>query len=53
MHSTCKWGFGDLKQDSAGLQVSDLKSHKVDAVDVVLRFAEVTCKDDRRTDRRH
>lgn len=53
MRSTCMWGFGDLKQDSAGLQVSDLKSHKVDVVDVVLGFAEVTCEDDRRTDRRY
>lgn len=41
------WRFGDLKQDGAGLQVSDLKPDKVDVVNVVLWFAEVACKGDR------
>lgn len=46
-HHTCMWGLGDLKQDSAGLQVSDLKAYKVDVIDIVLGFTEVPCNDDR------
>lgn len=45
--TTCVRRFGDLKQDSAGLQISDLKTYEVDVVDVVLGFAEVPCTDDR------
>lgn len=44
MYNTCVGGFGYLKQDSAGLQVSDLKAYKVDVVNIVLRFTEVPCK---------
>lgn len=46
VHTTCMWRFCYLKQDSAGLQISDLKTYKVDVVDVVLGFAEVPWKDD-------
>lgn len=46
VYTTCVWRFGNLKQDSAGLQISDLKTYEVDVVDVVLGFAEVPCKDD-------
>lgn len=46
VYTTCLWRFGDLKQDSAGLQISDLKTYEVDVVDVVLGFAEVPCTDD-------
>lgn len=45
-HSTCMWGFGNLKQDSAGLQVPNLKPDKVDVVNVVLWFAEIAWKED-------
>lgn len=45
-YTTCVWRFGDLKQDSAGLQISDLKTYEVDVVDVVLGFAEVPCTDE-------
>lgn len=45
VYTTCVWRFGDLKQDSAGLQISDLKTYEVNVVDVVLGFAEVPCKD--------
>lgn len=41
------WGFCDLKQDGAGLQISDLETDKVDVVDIIFWFAEVPCKDDR------
>lgn len=41
-HTTCMWRFGDLKEDSVGLQVSDLKTYKVDVIDIVLRFTEVS-----------
>lgn len=44
--TTCVRRFGDLKQDSAGLQISDPKTYEVDVVDVVLGFAEVPCTDD-------
>lgn len=47
MHSTCVWRFGDLKEDGASLQVSDLKAHKVDVVNVVLGFTQVSCNNDR------
>lgn len=47
MHSTRMWGFGDLKQDSPGLQVSDLKAHKVDVINIVLWFTQVSCNNDR------
>lgn len=47
MQITCMWGFGNLKQDSAGFQVSDLKAYKVDVVNVVLRFTEVPCNKER------
>ncbi len=40
------WGFGDLKQDRAGLQVSDLKAYKVDVINIVLGFTEVPCSND-------
>lgn len=35
------WRFGDLKQHRSRLQVSDFESREVDAVDVVLRFAQI------------
>lgn len=47
MHNTCMWGFGNLKQHSAGLQVSDLKTYEVNVVNIVLGFTEVTCNNDR------
>lgn len=39
-------GLGDLEQDGAGLQVSDLEADKVDVVDILLRLAEVSCRRD-------
>lgn len=41
------WWFGYLKQDSAGLQVSDSKSHKVNVIYIVFRFTEVPCNKNR------
>lgn len=41
------WRFGNLKQDSACLQVSDLEAYEVDAVDIVLGFTEVPCNNGR------
>lgn len=38
------WRFCDLKQNGAGLQVSDFKADKVYTIDVVLWFTEVTYK---------
>lgn len=35
--------LSNLKQNSAGLQVSDLKANKVNVIDVVLGFTEVPC----------
>lgn len=47
MHNTCMWGFGNLKQDSVALQVSDLKTYEVDVINILLRVTEVTCNNDR------
>lgn len=49
VHATCMWGFCDLKQDGAGLQISDLETDEVNVVDIILWFAQVPCKDDRQT----
>lgn len=46
-HSTCVWWLGNLKQDSASLQVSNLKAHKVYIINIVFRFTEVPCNNDR------
>lgn len=35
------WRFGDLKQHRSRLQVSDFESCEVDAVDIVLGFAQI------------
>lgn len=40
---TCGWGFKDFKEDCAGLHVSDFEPGEVNAVNVLLRTAEVVC----------
>lgn len=47
IHITCVWGFGNLKQHSASLQVSDLKAYEVDVINIVLGFTEVPCNNGR------
>lgn len=50
MHITCVGGFGNLKQDCACLQVSDLKAYKVDVINIILGFTEVPCNNEIHTD---
>lgn len=42
------WGFGNLKQNGLCLQVSDFEANKVDIINILFGFAEVTWAHDKK-----